>query len=85
MVGGGGVEEGRRALPLAATTPLGRRKLVLFGLRVETSPQLSRHQGAKAAGSPGSDAMPGSSQPSNREGSLVLGWQLASIVTVLCP
>lgn len=80
-----GVEEGRRALPLAATTPLGRRKLVLFGLRVETSSQLSRHQGAKVAGSPGSDAILGSSQPSNGEGSLVLEWQLASIVTLLCP
>lgn len=35
--GPGGVEEGGKALPLAATTPLGRQKLVLFGLRVETS------------------------------------------------
>ena len=46
--------------------------------------QLSRHQGSEAAGSPGSDGVPRSSQPNNREGPLVLGWQLASIVTVLC-
>ena len=86
ILGLGGVEEGGRALPLAATTPCGRRKFVLFGLRVETSSlSCQGHQGAEAAGSPRSDAVPRSSQPSNGEGSLVLGWQLASIVTVLCP
>ena len=51
ILGLGGVEEGGRALPLAATTPLGRRKFVLFGLRVETS-SLSC-QGIRAQRQPG--------------------------------